>query len=73
MKKVLTDERLIKAYNPDLYKEQLADTSKVAGCGYILIQRTQEGVEQIIRCGSVAAKISWALMAPIETESTGIG
>ena len=56
MKKVLTDERFIKAYDPDLYIELLVDTSKVAGCGYILIQRTKEGVVHIIRCGSVAAK-----------------
>ena len=70
---MLTDERLIKAYNPDLYKEQLVDTCKVSGCGYILIQRTQEGVVHIIICGSVAAKRSWASMAPIEAEGTGIG
>ena len=56
MKKVLTDERFIKAYNPDLYTELLVDTSKIAGCGCILIQRTEEGVVHIIRCGSLAAK-----------------
>ena len=73
MKAVLTDERFIKAYDPNLYTELLVDTSKVAGCGYILIQRTQEGTVSIIRCGSVAATRSWASMAPIEAEATGIG
>ena len=70
---MLTDERFIKAYDPDLYTELLVDTSKISGCGYILIQRTKEGVVHIIRCGSVAAKKGWASMAPIEAEATGVG
>ena len=37
MKEVLTDERIIKSYDPDLYTELLVDTSKVAGCWYILM------------------------------------
>ena len=73
MKAVPADERFIKPFDPDLYTELLVDTSKVAGAGYILIQRTQDGVVHIVRCGSVAAKKSWASMAPIEAEATGIG
>ena len=73
MKEVLTDERFIKSYDPDLYTELLVDTSKVAGCWYILIQLTKEGVVHIIRCCSVAAKRSWEAMASIEAEATGIG
>ena len=73
MKAMLADERFIKAFDPNLYTELLVDTSKVAGAGYILIQRTQAGMVNIIRCGSVAAKRSWASMAPIEAEATGIG
>ena len=66
-------ERFIKAFDPNLYTELLVDTSTVAGAGYILIQRTQAGMVNIIWCGSVAAKRSWASMAPIEAEATGIG
>ena len=72
LKEVLTDERFI-SYDPNLYTELLVDTSKVAGCGYILIQLTKEGVVHIIRCFSVAAKRSWEAMASIEAEATGIG
>ena len=70
---MLADEHFIKPFNPDLDSELLVDTSKVAGCGYILIQRTQEGGVNIIRCGSMAAKQGWAVMSPIESKSTGIG
>ena len=73
MKAVLSDERFIKAYDPNLYTELLVDTSQVAGAGYILTQCTQAGMVNIIRCGSVAAKRSWASMAPIDAEGTGIG
>ena len=73
MKAMLADERFIKAFDPNLYTELLVDTSKVAGAGYILIQRTQAVMVNIILCGSVAAKRSWASMAPIEAEATSIG
>ena len=56
MKAMLDDERFIKAFDPNLYTELLVDTSKVAGCRYILTQRTQEGMVNIIRCGSLAAR-----------------
>ena len=73
MKLVLSDERFIKAFDPNLDTKLLVDTFKVSGCGYILIQRTQEGAVHIIRCGSMAAKRGWAGMSPIESECTGIG
>ena len=73
MKSVLSDERIIKAFDPNLDTKLLVHTPKVAGCGYILIQRTQEGTVHIIRCGSMAAKRGWAGMSPIESECTGIG
>ena len=73
MKSVLVDEQFIKAFDPNLHTELLVDTSKVPGCGYILIQRTQEGAVHIIRCGSMAAKRGWAGMSPIESEFRGIG
>ena len=38
-KAVLADKRFIKPFDPNLYKELLVDTCKVAGAGYILIQR----------------------------------
>ena len=37
MKSVLSDERFIKPFDPDLDTELLVDTSTVAGCGYIFI------------------------------------
>ena len=49
MKAVLADERLLKAFNPNLYTKLLVDTSKVAGADYILIQRTKAGMVHIIR------------------------
>ena len=73
MKAVLSDEKFIKPFDPDLDTELLVDTSKVSGCGYILLQRTQDGSIHIIRCGSMAAKRGWAGMSPIESECTGIG
>ena len=73
MKSVLSDERFIKPFDPDLDTELLVDTSKVAGCGYILLQLTQDGSVHIIQCGSMAAKRGWAGMSPIESECTGIG
>ena len=73
MKSVLSDKRYNKRFDPDLDTELLVDTSKVSGCGYILIQRTQEGAVHIIRCGSMAAKWGWAGMSQIESECTGIG
>ena len=73
IKTVLADERYIKPFDPDLDSELLVDTSKVSGCGYILIQRNKEGGVNIIRCGSTAAKRGWAGMSPIESEATGIG
>ena len=73
MKSVLADEQFIKAFDPNLDTELLVDTSKVSGCGYILIQRTQEGAVHIIRCGSMAAKRGWAGMSPIESEFRGVG
>ena len=53
---------LIKALDPNLDTKLLVDTSKVEGCGYILIQRMQEGAVHIIRCGSMTAKRGWAGM-----------
>jgi hypothetical protein len=73
MKSVLTDERYNKPFDITLDTELLIDTSKVSGCGYILIQRTQEGSVHIVRCGSLAAQRGWAGMSPIESECTGIG
>ena len=73
MKAVLADEGFLKAFDPNLDTELLVDTSKIAGAGYILIQRTQAGEVYINRCGSVSAKRSWASMAPIEAEATSIG
>ena len=73
MKSVLTDELYNKPLEPNLDTELLVDTSKVSGCGYILIQRTQEGAVHIVRCGSMAAKRGWAGMSPIESECIGIG
>ena len=73
MKAILSDERYIKPSDPELYTELLVDTSKVAGAGTILIQRSQDGTVHIVRCGSVAAKKSWASMALIEAEDAGIG
>ena len=58
MKSVLLDERFIKSFDPSLDTELLVDTSKVAGCGYILIQCTLEGAVHIIWCGNMAAKRS---------------
>ena len=43
MKAILSDERYIKPFDPELDTEFLVDTSKVAGAGYILIQRSQDG------------------------------
>ena len=57
IKTVLADERYIKPFDPDLDSELLVDTSKVSGCGYILIQRNKEGGVNIIRCGSTAASV----------------
>ena len=51
MKSVLTDERYNKPFDPNLDTELLVDTSRVSGCGYILIQ----GTVNIVRCGSMAA------------------
>ena len=73
MKSVLSDKRFIKPFDPDLDTELLVDASKIAGCGYILKQRMQDGSIHIIRCGSMAAKRGWAGMSPIESERTGIG
>ena len=67
MKSVLSYERFIKAFDPNLDTKLLVDTSKVACCGYILIQRTQEGAVHIIRCGSMAAKRGSVGMSPIES------
>ena len=72
IKAVLTDERFLKAFDSTLYTMLLVDTSKVTGAGYILIQHTQAGMVNIVRCGNVTAKRSWASMAPIETEATDI-
>ena len=68
MKAVLSDEQFIWPFDPDLDTELLVDTSKVSGCGYILLQRTQDGSIHIIRCGSMAAKRGWAGMSPMESE-----
>lgn len=75
IKVVLCDEKYIKPFDPSLDTELLVDTSKVAGAGYLLIQRPQGEGEpvHIVRCGSVAAKKSWASMAPVEAEATGLG
>ena len=73
MKLVLTDERYNKPFDPNLDTKLLVDTSRVSGCGYILIQRTPEGTVNKVRCGSMAAQRGWAGMSPIESEATGIG
>ena len=62
MKLVLTDQRYNKPFDPILDTELLVDTSRVSGCGYILIQRTPEGAVHIVRCGSMAAQRGWAGM-----------
>ena len=58
----------MKPFDPELDTELLVGPSKVAGAGYILIQRSQEGSVHIVRCGSGAAS-----MAPIRTEAAVIG
>ena len=73
MKAILTGEGYIKPFDPKLYTELLVDTLKVAGAGYILIQRSQDGVVHNVTCRSISASRSWASMAPIEAEAAGIG
>ena len=74
MKIVLCNAKYIKPFDPELDIELLVDTSKVAGAGYLLIQHPKNDAESvhIVRCGSVNAKKSWASMAPVEAEATGI-
>ena len=57
IKAVLTDERFLKAFDPNLYTELLVDTSMVAGAGYILIQRTQAGM--VTSSGVVAWQLKY--------------
>ena len=75
LKIVLCDKKYIKPFDPELYTELYVDTSKVAGAGYILVQCQKDDADpvQIVGYGSVAAKKSWAYMAPVEAEATGIG
>ena len=73
IKSILSDDRYNRPFDPSLDTELLVDTSKVSGCGYILLQRRPDGGVNIVRCGSVAAQRGWAGMSPIESECTGIG
>jgi hypothetical protein len=74
VKEALSNNKHIKAFDPELESDLFVDTSRISGAGYILIQHTgkEEEPVNIIRCGSVSAKPSWANMAPVEAEGTGL-
>ena len=72
LKALLCSPLFLRPFDTSLETTFMANTSSLEGTGFVLLQEDPEGKKRVVRCGSVAAKRSWAGLSPIEAECIGL-